>query len=219
MKEIPMNFLRRLLGRGQDAATSTMDQASSAHRDPGAHLPAGAQAASNFAASAPADTATADTLPAELSPDSLSKFADAIQQLGPEQLQSATKDAIDKMPETTKGDLFSKAQSYLETRGTSTAQSTAIAEHDTGALSQVLTGLMKEGPSSLSDLFTSSGGTTAAATASGGGGAGIGGLVNEAAGALGGEGGGFASLLSNPLARQVLAFLVPAVLGAMGQRR
>ncbi|HET8523159.1 MAG TPA: hypothetical protein VFL82_07995 [Thermomicrobiales bacterium] len=218
-----MNFLRRLVGRGQDAANSTMDQATVAARDPGARLAEGAVAASNFAASAPAGTATGGSgggttdLASELNPESLGKFSDAIQQLGPEQLQSAAKNAIDKMPESTKIDLFSKAQSYLEQRGTSTAQSTAVAEHDSGALSQVLAGVMKEGPSSLSDLFNS-GGSGGATAASGGGGAGIGGLVNDAAGALGGEGGGFAALLSNPLARQVLAFLVPAVIGALSKR-
>lgn len=135
--------------------------------------------------------------------------------------------AVDKLPENELSSVVSGALATLpaETRSQlggllsqvpGQSSGTGIASGDAGALGGVLSSLLKSegGLGNLAGLF--GGGSTGAVGGAGGGG-GFGDVVSDLAG--GGSGGfDLASLMSNPLAKTVLAALVPAILKAVQGR-
>jgi hypothetical protein len=186
-----MNLIRRMMGRGSDAAGSAMDQATVAERDLGARLAPGAHAPRVESGPGP----VADL--AALSPEQLGKFQEQVDQLDAQSLQSAVQRGLSSLPAATHQELFNFAQRYLNRTGAPPPQAAAVGSGDESALARVVTTLLKQGPGDLALLFQ---GTGAGMT----GGASTAGIADSA---------GFGSLLDKPLARQVHAALIPAIVG------
>jgi hypothetical protein len=120
----------------------------------------------------------------------------AVDGLSEPQLQGAATEAMQQLDGSTRTDFGQLLQGFLGQSGGAQAPA-GVATGDPGALGQSLSGLLKsQGVGVLGSLF---GGGSSAAGASGGSGA-----------------GGFdiASLLSNPMAKSVLAALIPSIMKA-----
>ncbi len=211
-----VSFFKKLFGGKEQVVTSPVDQAAQAAgsaasnigsvplSDPGAQIQ---QQASGATAQVDNLRNLAGTAMGGGLPD-IAEIQGAVDKLPENELSSVVSGALASLPADTRsqlGGLLSKLPGQSGASG--------IAAGDSGALGGALSSMLKSegGLGNLAGLF--GGGATGAA--GGGGGGGFGDVVSDLTG--GGSGGGFdfAALMSNPLAKTVLAALIPAILKAV----
>jgi hypothetical protein len=136
----------------------------------------------------------------------------AIDGLSPEQLQSVTQKALDTLPPDTRSQLGQAIQGFASKTGGQV--SPGVASGNTADLSTAISGALK-GEGGLSSLAGMLGGGGNGAAGNGG----ASDMVSGAMGSLTGSGGGtggldLGALLQSPLAKTVLAALIPAIMKA-----
>jgi hypothetical protein len=192
------DWLKKLFGGGGDAQT-VADAAPTT-------------AAATGAATGAPDTSgllgqVSDLIPGGM-PDP-GKLQEAIDGLSQPQLQGAATEAMQQLDGTTRTDFGQLLQGFLNQSGGGAQAPAGVAAGDPNALGQSLSGLLKgQGLGALAGIFGAgtAGGTAAAGTGSAGTGGGAGGL-------------NLAGLLSNPMAKAVLAALIPAIMKAFGGKQ
>jgi hypothetical protein len=140
----------------------------------------------------------------------------AVDKLSPEELQSAAQEALEKVPANQRAEFGQAIQSYANNSGGQVQVPSGVASGNTTDLASAVSGLLKGGGGlgSLASVF-GGGGNGAAAGGSSGTMNSVTSAVSSMTGGTGSVGGfDIAGLLNNPLAKTVLAALIPAIMKA-----
>jgi hypothetical protein len=139
----------------------------------------------------------------------------AVDKLSPEELQSAAQKALEMVPAEQRTQFGQAIQSFVNKSGGKVQVPAGVASGSSTDLATAVSGPLKGegGLSSLASVF--GGGNGAAAGGSSGATDAVTGAVNSMTGGTGSMGGiDIAGLLNNPLAKTVLAALIPAIMKA-----
>jgi hypothetical protein len=144
----------------------------------------------------------------------VAELKSAVDKLSPEELTSVATKALDMVPADTRAQLGQAVQSYASKSGGSAQVPPGVASGNSADMAAALTSALKGGGGldSLAGIF---GGGNGAAGANGGATDTMSSAVSSMTGSGGGAGGlNIAGLMNNPIAKTVLAALIPAIMRA-----